>query len=447
MTDPAVLLGIEARDPTMARNAGQEKLTLFDAVGMAIGAMVGGGIFAVLGQAVKLSGNAAFLSFGLAGVLALITGRSYSRLTLDFDEPGGSFLFLERLAGPAVGGTMSWLLILGYVFAISLYAYTFGAYGSRLVGLGEAAHPYMGASIVAVLTVLNLQGVRESGIAEDILVYAKVAILLVVAVVGLFALKSAEALPVFEHSTGSLVSAAALIFVAYEGFELLTDDYADIENHHVNLPRAMSIAIPVVIGIYILVAFVTTGTLTDSVIQGESETVLAQVAMPVLGKAGLVAVMIAAVFSTASAINATIFATGRLANRVARDHQLPPLLVRWQRGGVPVVFVLVTAAGAVAVQFAGSLHTIAGFASVVFLFVFGVVNLCAVIHRSYRGLGLIVPLLGVVGCLGADVRLVMDLYRSDPANAWTIAGIVTVVLLLRLVHVGKSADKIGRRAT
>jgi amino acid transporter len=422
-----------------------EKLTLFDAVGMAIGAMVGGGIFAVLGQAVKLSGNAAFLSFGFAGVLAFITGKSYSRLTLAFDEPGGSFLFLERIAGPAIAGTLSWLLILGYVFTISLYAYTFGAYGCSLFGLGKAMHPYMGALIVGALTCLNLLGVRESGIAEDILVYAKIAILLVVGGVGFFALKRAEAFPVFERSLGDLVGAAALVFVAYEGFELLTFDYADIENHHVNLPRAVSISIPAVIAIYVLVAFVTTGTLSDSVIQGKSETVLAYVAKPILGRAGLVAVMIAALFSTASAINATIFATGRLANRIAGDHQLPTLVVRWQRGGVPVVFVLLTAAGSVAIQFSGNLHTIAGFASLVFLFVFGVVNLCAIIHRSYSGLGLILPFCGMLGCLAADVRLGLDLYRDRPANLWLIGGIVAGVLCIRALHVGRSIDRIGRQ--
>ncbi len=94
------------------------KLRLFDAVGMAIGGMVGGGIFAVLGQAVDLSGNAAFVGFGFAGVLALITGISYSRLTVQFDHSGSCFTFVEEVAGAGASGTMSWFLILGYVFTV-----------------------------------------------------------------------------------------------------------------------------------------------------------------------------------------------------------------------------------------------------------------------------------------------------------------------------------------
>jgi len=420
------------------------KLSLFDAVGMAVGGMVGGGIFAVLGQAVEMSGNAAFVSFGFAGILAFITGRSYSRLTLDFDEPGGSFLFLERIAGPVVAGTLSWLLMLGYVFTIGLYAYTFGAYGSSLVGLDSAAHPYVGSAIVLVLAWLNLQGVRESGLTEDILVYAKTTILVVVASVGFFTLKSSEAFPVFEHPLGGVLGGAALIFVAYEGFELLTFDYSDIENHRVNLPRAIAIATLVVIAIYMLVAFVTTGTLTDSFIQGKSETVIAYVAEPILGHAGLLAVLVAAVFSTASAIHATVFSTARLAGRIARDHQLPAFLMRWRKGGVPALFVLLIAVGSIAIQFTGSLQLIAGFASVVFLFVFGIVNLCAVIHRSFSGWSVIFPVLGMIGCFSSDVRLVIDLYRSDQTEVWMVGAIAGVLLLLRAAYVLTTSHAIGR---
>ncbi len=128
------------------------KLRLFDAVGMAIGGMVGGGIFAVLGQAVDLSGNAAFVGFAFAGVLALITGISYSRLTVQFDHSGSCFTFVEEVAGAGASGTMSWFLMLGYVFTVGLYAYTFGAYASSLFGLGPAARPYVGAAIVVLLS-------------------------------------------------------------------------------------------------------------------------------------------------------------------------------------------------------------------------------------------------------------------------------------------------------
>ncbi|MDX1645172.1 MAG: hypothetical protein R3244_12525, partial [Thermoanaerobaculia bacterium] len=82
------------------------KLSLFDACGMAIGGMVGGGIFAVLGEGVQQAGNAAWVAFAAAGGLAFVTGLSYARLTVSFDEPGGSFTFIEEIAGPRMAGTV-----------------------------------------------------------------------------------------------------------------------------------------------------------------------------------------------------------------------------------------------------------------------------------------------------------------------------------------------------
>lgn len=415
---------------TEHRAKGSGKLTLFDACGMAIGGMVGGGIFAVLGEGVRQAGNAAFLSFALAGALAFATGLSYARLTVSFDEPGGSFTFIERIAGPGVAGTVSWFLILGYVFTLSLYAYTFGAYAGQLVGLGQASG-LLGAGILAALAGLNLLGVRESGVTEDVLVYGKLVILLGVGAVGFVSVDSAEALPLFETPPGGVVAAAALLFVAYEGFQLLTYDYDDIEDHRRNLPRAIWISVPAVTLLYVLIAFVTTGSLDDRVIQEHGETVLAVVADPFLGRIGRVAVLVAAVFSTASAINATLFATSRLADRVGRDGQLPAVLIRRKRGGVPVVFLLAATGLAIAIQYLGRLHEITSFSSFVFLLVFATVNGAAVVHREFHGWRLAVPVLGGVGCAAAAVVLAVSQYRESPGLTWALVGTAAALLAVR----------------
>jgi amino acid transporter len=414
---------------------GGDKLSLFDASAMAVGGMVGGGIFAVLGTAAGLAGNAAFLAFGLAGLLALVTGLSYARLTVDFDEPGGSFSYVEHIVGPRTAGTVSWFLLLGYLFTISLYAFTFGVYAARLVGVGEAAGPILGAGIIVLLAGLNVAGVRESGLAEDILVVGKMVVLVVVACVGFLAVEPGEALPVVESGLGSAVVAAALVFVAYEGFQLLTYDYDDIEDHRRNLPRAVWISIPLVIVTYVIVAFVTTGALSDEVIARNGETVLAAVARPVLGRAGLVAVLVAAVFSTASAINATLFASARLGHRVTEDGQLPDLLVRWSRGGIPITFIVLMAAGSIAVEATGTLERITTFSSLVFLSVFAVVNWAALAHRSWTGWQKALPVAGLLGCLAAAATLVLHLWRTDQPSLRIVGGISAGLLILRGLYV------------
>lgn len=407
------------------------RLSVFDAVAMAAGGMIGGGIFAVLSEGVRRSGNATFLAFGLGGVLALLTGVSYSRLTLHFDEAGGSFTYVERLVGPGAAGTLSWFLLLGYTFTLSLYAHTFGVYAADLVGLGSGAARLLGAAVIVALALLNLAGARESGVTEDVLVYGKIAILLLVGGVGLVAVRSSEALPILEHSPGGVVATAALIFVAYEGFQLLTYDYDDMEDPRHTLPRAVHIAIPLVMAIYMLVAFVTTGALDDAEVARHGETVLAYAAQPILGRAGIVAVLVAAVFSTASAINATLFASARLARRVRKDGQLPEILGRWRRGGVSVLFVAVMAAVAMTVQLTADLSQITAFSSLVFLLVFTVVNASALPHGVFSGAWILVPLAGSLGCLGAVVALSLDLARDEPGTLWVVGGVAVAVVGLR----------------
>lgn len=415
--------------------ASDNKLTLFDACGMAIGGMVGGGIFAVLGEAVMAAGNAAFISLGMGGLLALITGLVYSKLTTKFDESGGEFIFIEHIAGVRFAGTISWFLILGYIFTISLYAYTFGAYAGRLFGLGAGSHFLLGSLIVVVITVLNLRGVRESGISEDILVYTKILILGGLVALGFMTVSPGKAFPVVNMGLGSTIKAAALVFVAYEGFQLLTYDYNTIKKHKQNLPRAVIISITTVIALYMLIAFVLTGSLSSSVIAQHKETVLAMLAEPVLGQFGIVVVLVAAVFSTASAILATIFAISRLAKRIADDGQLPHQLTARKSAGVPLYFALMVAALAIGVQSFGNLEQITTFSSLVFLFVFAIVNFMGYKHNIFKGWKSILPVLGTLGCASAMIVLLLETYRSNPQTVYIVGGISAVVLLCREAYI------------
>ncbi|MFB6347049.1 MAG: APC family permease [bacterium] len=416
-------------------NNSSGKLTLFDSVGMAVGGMVGGGIFAVLGVAVVQAGSAAFVSFGLAGLLALITGTSYARLTCSFDEPGGSFSFLEELINPFAAGTVSWLLILGYIFTISLYSFTFGEYLSEFVSPATPrVAPMLGGTAIVGLTVLNLVGVRESGVTEDILVYGKVIILLGLVGIGMVYVEPDRVFPIFSGPPSTIVETAAMIFVGYEGFQLLTYDYGDIENHHETLPRAMIGSIVLVTILYMLIAFVTAGTVAPEVVKTHSETVLAMVAQPILGRFGFSLVVAAAVISTASAINATIFATARLGKRVAEDGELPGVLTDRKSGNVPVYFTVLMSLLAFVIQFTGSLERITEFSSLIFLLVFGLVNLAAALHGEYPSWTVLFPVAGTLGAWGADGILIASFYRHTPFVLWGSISMTVGILFFRYVY-------------
>ena len=186
--------------------------------------MVGGGIFAVLGLAIETAGHAVAIAMVFGGVLALLTGISYAHLGLAFRDDGGSFTYVEHaFDNTLVAGVAGWLLVAGYVGTLALYATTFGAYGAAMLSgggvswlapaLGLWSSPSFSASTSSALGSRAASNWRSSA--------AKVAILVLFAVAGLRTVQADHMLPVFNQGVAAPLVAAGLIFVAYEGFELI----------------------------------------------------------------------------------------------------------------------------------------------------------------------------------------------------------------------------------
>jgi amino acid transporter len=420
--------------------AGGRKLSLADAVAKAIGATIGGGVFAIIGEAVLTSGNAAFISLGLAGLLTLITAVSYSRLAIRYDQPSSTFLFAESLSGPRLAGTLSWLVLLGYTLAMSLYAYVFGQYVARLLGLSESLTPFLGAGAIAFALVANLLHLRRSAVTEDILVYGRIALLLTIIAAGLPSLRRAEITPILEGPPFDVTMAAGLIFVAYEGFQMLVHDYEDIAGRGRTLHRALWIAVPAVTLLYMGIAFITSGSLGHQVVVQHKATVLADVVRPILGRPGFLVVLISAIISTASAADLALFSTGRLANRIGPHIQLPQSLLRPKGRGVSVTFLLLVAALALAIQAVGNLRQISLAASLVFLLVFAAINLFAALARQYHPSLRWLPIIGCLGCLALATQVTIMALNREPITLWILLAGLGLLLLLRLLFTHRNPN-------
>ncbi len=271
-------------------NQKKEKLALKELIAMGVGGMVGGGIFSVLGLSVNMAGHAAPIAFMLGGVIALLTGFSYSRLGLAYRSNGGSFTYLELAFKhrniAALGG---WLLLVGYIGTLSLYALTFGVYGSTMLGdadHGSAMQHLLQSMVLLVFLGVNLYGVKAAGNTEDIIVIIKVVILGLFAIVGLFYIKPDHIFPIFNQGTTGVWMGAALIFVAYEGFELIPNAINEMEQPDKNLSRGILWSIVITTLIYILVSLVAVGNLLPDEIIKYKEYALAIAAKPFLGHAG-----------------------------------------------------------------------------------------------------------------------------------------------------------------
>ncbi len=410
----------------------KKEISLREAVALGIGGMVGGGIFSVLGLSVQMAGHASYLAFLVGGAIAGITGYSYAKLGVRYESEGGSFTYLEKAFRgdyfPTFGG---WLLLLGYIATLSLYAFAFGAYGASFF----ADLPYQGiiqhlfASLVLIVFVgINLIGVKEAGVSEDLIVGVKLAILILFTAAGLFFINRTNLLPVFNTGISGALMGAALIFVAYEGFELIPNSVKEMQDPARTLPRAIYTAIGVVTVLYVLVALVAVGNLPAAQLIKSKEYALAVAAKPFLGQAGFSLIAIAALLSTASAINATLFGTARLGAVMATERDLPRLFsFREKTKDIP--WGSLVALGAITLIFVnvGSLTDIASVSSMVFLTIFLLVNLAnARLHRETAS-STVISGLGAVFCLIALVVLGVYLYSYTRASLMLGVGLYAAV--------------------
>ncbi len=412
-------------------NRPQSKLGFNATWSMAVGGMVGGGIFSTLGVVVAIAGPWAWLSFVAAGLVALAAGYSYVQLATHYGEGGGAFIFLREINRFGFAGSLSWVLIVGYVLTNSVYALTFGEYVGHVVGLGPWFPRAAAAAILALFVGLNLRAVGEAGAVEVVLVWFKLAVLVGLAGWGLAQWDpSMLSRGVPGTGIGAALFGGASVFMAYEGFQLVTYDYEDIENPQRTLPRAVLSAIVVVILVYVVVTLGATMLIGADQVVEHQEVALAVAGRQAFGLTGLVVVSIGAAFSTGSAINSTLFATARLAYEVAEDGELPAALHHRNRAGLPDRAVI--GLGGVAAVFAmlGALATLVEAASLAFLFTFAIVGWLA--FRARTGFRIVTGI-GSLAAAAALIALVVRLVQTDPLALVFLALLVLIAMFGRPV--------------
>ena len=358
--------------------AGKGQLGLTAVWAIAVGGMVGGGIFSTLGVVISAAGHWAALSFVLGGLVAYATGHSLAALTVEKDEAGGIYTFLRDLKFVRLAKWSAWVLLAGYVLTCAVYAYTFGAYLGHALGGPSWLPPAMAAVAILSMTAINLRGAGQAAVVEIAIVVLKLAILAALAAFGLSQFDTSKLEIAQQPGLIGVVVGAASVFMAYEGFELLAYDYDEMKDRKKTMSRIMPLAIGSAALIYVLVCLaVPMLTGTQAVIK-DGEVALSQAGHAALGTPGLIAVTIAAALSTASAINATLFSSARLAREVAQDGDLPHRLGKQNAHGSPQWAVLALAALSLALAVIGGLDGLVSGASVVFLLVFGTLNALAV---------------------------------------------------------------------
>jgi basic amino acid/polyamine antiporter, APA family len=394
----------------------KQRLGLFDATAINVGAIIGGGIFVVTGIVAGLAGSALIVSMLLAAVTSIFTALSYAELTSWLPQEGSVYEYGYRLVSPAAGFLGGWMWMLSNIFSGAAVALGFGYYLTALV---PALNPNIVAAVVCVaFTALNYLGIQHSAKLNNILVVAKLLILGFFVAFGLLYVKAGNFQPFTPLSSGVLYG-AFYIFFAYGGFARVAVVAEEIKDAKRVVPRAIVLSLIISTLFYIAVGLVAVGLVGASVLAGSGHPLA--LAMSVTGNdAAVLLVSLGGIISTASVLLTSILGVSRLGFAMSRRGDLPQSLSHLHpRYGTPSISVIGAGAIMTGLALFIDLSNVVAVSTFAMLFYYGVGNLSAMkLPKEDRRYPIYVSALGLLSCF---VFLVFALFLSP--QAW-VAGLV-----------------------
>ena len=418
----------------------KKDLGLGELIAIALGGMVGGGIFSILGIATENIGNATPLAILIGGILALLAAYSYVKLALLYKDEGATYSFFKKsfpkntLAASIIG----WLIVFGYISTLALYAFTFSSYFCSQIEFfnTEIGQKIIAAAIISFFAIINLVSVKGMGKLEDLLVYTKIVILLFIS--GLLAGKGDfhNLVPIFESQTTliQILIVSSITFVAYEGFQLVIHAYNEMENPQKNIPRAIYSAIAIATILYVALAISTLATIPKEIIISDKEYALAAGAATYLGKFGQFIVIFGALLATSSAISGTLFGASRLMAVIANDGYFPKPLGQKIKTYIPYKAIITMSALAFLLLATGGLQIILEFGSITFIIVSAIMAYTNFKKRHETGSSLILTITAMLGLVIAGLLIIYFEFTENREQFQYILMIYFLLWISALVY-------------
>ncbi|MGZ8269253.1 MAG: APC family permease [Burkholderiales bacterium] len=311
-------------------------LTLFDAVAIIVGIVIGAGIFRAPSiVAGSVSTEAWFIGLWVAGgVISLVGALCYAELGSAYPHAGGEYHFLSRAFGGPLAFLFAWArMTVVQTGAIAAIAFVFGDYATQLLSLGEKSSVIYALIAVAALTALNVVGTRESKVVQKVLTAALAIAMAAVIIAGFSGQASAPAQAAAAASSGPPFSQLALIFIllTYGGWNEAAYITAEVQDSRRNIVRALVIGILVVTVIYVLLNLAYVNVLGLDGMKA-SKALAADMMKLTFGGAGAAVLSLIVIAASLSTLNATVFTGARTNYAVGRDYAIFSALGRWKEG-------------------------------------------------------------------------------------------------------------------
>lgn len=358
---------------------------LLGSVTLGVGALMGAGLYVLVGIAAKEAGPSLWLAYAVCGVLTLLSVQMYSDFARRMPISGGGYVYAYRQLGSFWGFMVGWHLAVGSVFACALYAYGFASYGASFLPRGEVS-PWMlkaaAAVLVVVLVALALRGGRGGDGLQRLLTWGNLLVLVVLVIVALPLARASRFSPALPHGIGGVGAAISLIYISFFGYQLIANSAEEVSDAPRTVPRAMLVSMAIALVFYLVVSLVAVAAVDWRDLAG-SEAPLVLMASRSIGVYGAVLIGVGAVLASAAALNSTLVSQGRQIYAMGRDRLLP-----WQLGTVketsqvPVAALVAGGLLTVLVVVLADLAFIAKAAN--FALLFSMLPISVALHRLYQ---------------------------------------------------------------
>jgi basic amino acid/polyamine antiporter, APA family len=411
---------------------------LLDLTALGIGAIIGTGIFVILGEAIGDAGPAIILSFVLAGITCAFSALAYAELASTIPVSGSAYTYAYATMGELVAWIIGWDLILEYGISVAAVAVGWGQYFNDLldnffgVALPESlANPpgdeggtfnLPAVFLVLAVTALLIYGVRETARTNTVMVFIKVGIVILFIVLAFTGFDAGNLSPFAPEGIGGMVTAASVIFFAYIGFDAISTSGEESNNPQKHLPIAILGALGVCTILYILVALTASAALPYKDLAGQ-EAPLAEVLRSLDMDWGATVISFGALIAITSVVLTILYGQTRIMFAMSRDGLVPRGLAKIGSRQTPV---RITAGFGIFIALVAAfvpLSAIVELVNIGTLFAFVITNIGVIVLRSTRPdleRGFRVPWVPVVPAIGAALAIYL-MTRLEGATWWRFA--------------------------
>lgn len=415
-------------------------MTRTQAVFIGVGAMVGAGIFALLGEAGKIALSAVWLSFLIAGMIAALQGYSFAKLGEKYASPLGMMGYISAGFGSKsrLASVFAWLVWASSMIIIAMVAVSFGSYAATAVARGGTPTSMMTNAwatiiVLAVVAFSVLGGAKAVAKWQAVVVRLVIIVLLALAAVTLLTADWNLLAPATYPPASDIIASIALTFFAFLGFGVISFTARDLKNHS-DMGPATYIALAIATGTYMAIALGVFGQLTPDQVSAAGPTAIALAAQTAIAKlaggetgtAAYAVVSLSALLSTAGAVNATVYPVTGLLGSLAREGTFPPLFGR-SAGRLPVSLLL-TGILIIVVIWALNLNAIASLGSAVALLLFLVISIGHFRIRKETGANGAVLMVGMATIVITLVGFFMSTVKTSPVSlvAFVVLGLLAI---------------------